>query len=93
VNWECSKSNRGDYFTKHFTAAHHRREWPNYLHVVSSQPQVLLTLMRGCVETPAVSPGSGSPLVNQTLPHLDHMPMTAHSTNGYLCSNHPIATQ
>jgi hypothetical protein len=66
VNWERSKSNRGDYFTKHFTAAHHRREWPNYLHIVSSQPQVLLTLMRGCVETPAVSPGLGSPLVHQT---------------------------
>jgi hypothetical protein len=32
------------------------------------------------VETPAVSPGSGSPLVHQTLLHLDHMPMTAHST-------------
>jgi hypothetical protein len=26
VNWEPSKSNRGDYFTKHFTNAHHCRE-------------------------------------------------------------------
>jgi hypothetical protein len=52
-----------------------------------------LTLLRGCVEIPAVLPGSGSPLVHQTLPHLDHMPMTAHSTNGYLHSNCPIAIQ
>lgn len=70
VNWEPGKSNRGDYFTKHFSAAHHRRERPNYLHVASSQPQALLTLLRGCVETPAVSPGLGSPVVHQTLSSL-----------------------
>jgi hypothetical protein len=52
-----------------------------------------LTLLLGCVETPAVLPSSGSPLVHQTVPHLDHIPMTAHSTNGYLHLNHPIATQ
>jgi hypothetical protein len=31
-----------------------------------------LTLLRGCVETPADSPDSGFPLVHQTLPHLGH---------------------
>jgi hypothetical protein len=71
VNWEPSKSNRGAYFTKHFSAAHHCRERPNYLLVASSQPQALLTLLRGCVETPADSPDSGfRPLVHQPLPHL-----------------------
>jgi hypothetical protein len=93
VNWEPGISNRGDYFTKHFSAAHHSRERPNYLHIASSQPQALLTLLRGCVETPAVLPGSGSPSVHQTLPCLDHVPMTALSTNGYLHSNRPIATK
>ena len=29
--WKPGKSNRGDYFTKHFCAAHHREQRPNFL--------------------------------------------------------------
>ena len=62
---------------------------PNYLHVAASNPQALLALLRGCVETPADLSDSGSPLVQQTLLRLNHSNDNL-LTNGSL---RPIANQ
>lgn len=53
VYWEPGNKNKADYFSKHHTAAHHRRMRPQYLQTsVPSANSALEDLLRGCVETP-----------------------------------------
>jgi len=53
VYWGPSNENLADYFTKHHTAAHHRRMRPIYLYTTTQDKAS--SVLRGCVETPVAS--------------------------------------
>jgi hypothetical protein len=53
VYWRPGSTNLADYFTKHHSPAHHRRERKSYLHCLNH----LALLLRGCVNpSPGLSP-------------------------------------
>jgi hypothetical protein len=49
VFWAPSNANKGDYFTKHHTGAHHRWVRPKYLHTKAES--FGSSVLQGCVET------------------------------------------
>ena len=46
IYWKPGSTNRGDYFTKHFTPAHHSTVLPSYLHVAKYGKR---STLQGCV--------------------------------------------
>ena len=44
LHWKPGASNLGDYFTKHFSPAHHRRIRPIYLY----EPQAMMLRLQNC---------------------------------------------
>jgi hypothetical protein len=82
IGWGLSAQNLGDYFTKHHTPAHHRRNRSMYLHSDNS-PQYIPTAHKktpqGCVDS-TLSPGP--PASHQANSAITGKPST--STN-WLC--------
>jgi hypothetical protein len=56
VYWQPGRTNLADYFTKHHSPAHHRRERATYLH----RPEILALALRGCVNPAFLSHGNQS---------------------------------
>ena len=64
VYWRPGHTNLADYFTKHHSPAHHRRERATYLHC----PEILALALRGCVNPVYLSHGTqpdGTPKQSQ----------------------------
>ena len=92
VYWAPSESNKADYFTKHFTAPHHRRVRPTYLYTTTSHAAA--SILRGCVETPVASPSSELDPFDSGFHDSDRTltPEWTTRSNGYL-TVYQIATQ
>jgi hypothetical protein len=85
VFWAPSDQNKGDYFTKHFTGAHHQRKQPEYLYINDSG-NYASSALRGCVETLVIDYFNSTYLRAPEHPELALTIAKDNDSNGYLQS-------